>query len=244
MRFTFLLALTALLLSATLSQAQWAVKSPACTKEGGCPTAQGPFAAVARPGFAMPNGPAFPLQAALQGCQTRCQPTQAPQAYRDLSSYLTDKDVPGTIILSVTVEGQQTVYATAPGQATHQTACQFPSVAPGVATTGGACSAQGLLERINAKRAFHGVQPLQVDPELQNFAEYHSGVQAMTSKLHHSRKPGLAENVAYGSYTGDEADRWYASPGHRANMLNPKFTRTGVATVQGANGYYSTQVLR
>lgn len=45
----------------------------------------------------------------------------------------------------------------------------------------------------------------------------------------------IGENLALGNFKGDKGvlDAWMASPGHRANILNAKYTEIGVAVGQG-----------
>jgi len=45
----------------------------------------------------------------------------------------------------------------------------------------------------------------------------------------------IGENLALGNFGSDKAlvDAWMASPGHRANILNPRYTEIGVAVGQG-----------
>jgi len=45
----------------------------------------------------------------------------------------------------------------------------------------------------------------------------------------------IGENLAMGNFKDDKAlvDAWMASPGHRANILNPKYTEIGVAVGEG-----------
>lgn len=45
----------------------------------------------------------------------------------------------------------------------------------------------------------------------------------------------VGENLAMGNFKDDKAlvDAWMASPGHRANILDPKFIDTGVAVMRG-----------
>ena len=46
-----------------------------------------------------------------------------------------------------------------------------------------------------------------------------------------------AENVAFGDIDVDELFlRWMNSSGHRRNMLDPRFTRYGLAYVREGNG--------
>jgi uncharacterized protein YkwD len=55
----------------------------------------------------------------------------------------------------------------------------------------------------------------------------------------------VGENVAY-NYSSDGAvmvDMWMDSPGHRANILKPQYTRIGVGVAQAANGaWFGVQV--
>ena len=55
------------------------------------------------------------------------------------------------------------------------------------------------------------------------------------------------ENIALGDFENEQdlVDAWYASPGHRANILNPEYTEIGVFSdldaFQGNNKWISTQ---
>jgi uncharacterized protein YkwD len=55
------------------------------------------------------------------------------------------------------------------------------------------------------------------------------------------------ENIALGDFTSEQdlVDAWMASPGHRANILNPDYTQIGVATqisdYQGRHTWIATQ---
>lgn len=45
------------------------------------------------------------------------------------------------------------------------------------------------------------------------------------------------ENIAYGQKSPEEVmEAWMNSPGHRANILNEKFTTIGVGYYKSANG--------
>jgi len=49
----------------------------------------------------------------------------------------------------------------------------------------------------------------------------------------------VGENVAGGYETPDEAmAAWLASPGHKANILNPSFKSISVGVAQASNGTY------
>ena len=49
----------------------------------------------------------------------------------------------------------------------------------------------------------------------------------------------LEENVAIAPTPTEIHDAWMNSPGHRANLLNPKVDHVGVALVAGRNGLYA-----
>lgn len=106
----------------------------------------------------------------------------------------------------------------------------------------------------NAQRAAVGVAPLTVNASLTAAAEGHSAYQASITTMTHDGAGGVSagaritnagyvwrtwgENVAYGQLDcAAVIAAWMASPGHRANILNPAFTNIGVAVAVGANGY-------
>ena len=108
---------------------------------------------------------------------------------------------------------------------------------------------QQVLVLVNEERANAGLQPLSFDPHLLEAAEVHSENMALQDFFNHigadgstptqrmqaagfsSQAPG-AENIAAGYGTPEEVvEGWMNSPGHRANILTPEFTLSGV-------GYY------
>ena len=127
---------------------------------------------------------------------------------------------------------------------------------------------------INAERAKHGGSPLQWDEGLASVARAHSDDMTSrryfshdtpegldpTDRLHRAglncRKGyryGIAENIAIETTLGnldrtaEEAVRgWINSPGHRTNLLNREYNRTGVGasygTWRGYKAVYLTQV--
>jgi uncharacterized protein YkwD len=104
---------------------------------------------------------------------------------------------------------------------------------------------------VNAQRAAHGLRPLIVSPCATRFAAPWSTHMAATNTLVHQslapilRCPAQAagENIAYGSVTADQMmGMWMNSAGHRANILNPRFTRIGVGAVRTTTGrWWATQ---
>ena len=127
---------------------------------------------------------------------------------------------------------------------------------------------------INAERAKHGGSPLQWDEGLASVARAHSNDMTgrdyfshdtpegldPTDRLHRAglncRKGyryGIAENIAIETTLGNldrtalEAVRgWINSPGHRTNLLNGEYNKTGVGasfgTWRGYKAVYLTQV--
>lgn len=116
-----------------------------------------------------------------------------------------------------------------------------------------------VVDRTNAERRKAGLTPLTVDTTLMKLAREHSAHMARLNRLSHElegkpfgkrmqasgyRYSGAGENVAQGQRTPEAAlASWMNSPGHKANILNAKFTHFGVglATSQSGEPYY-TQV--
>jgi Uncharacterized protein with SCP/PR1 domains len=107
----------------------------------------------------------------------------------------------------------------------------------------------GLLQAVNATRAANGLQPLSLDPTLTRAARRHTtemirdgyfahGNFAGRMLAFHVHGPFLGENLAWGSgayaSAGAVISEWLHSPGHRANLLRPSFTRIGIGAVQGS----------
>lgn len=105
----------------------------------------------------------------------------------------------------------------------------------------------------NNARTAAGLAPVTVDSRMTTAAEAHSIEQAQRQKMTHTGRNGSnagqrlkvlgyswstwAENVAAGQ--GDCASvvaAWMASPGHRANILNPAMVHIGMGAVKGPNG--------
>lgn len=111
---------------------------------------------------------------------------------------------------------------------------------------------QKVLDLVNEERRKAGLRPLSYNAVLDNAAEKHNVQQERTGRMAHDgigdgdpgsriRAEGFrnawGENVAVGQTTPEQVVReWMASPGHRANILNPNFTTLGVAHGTGANG--------
>jgi uncharacterized protein YkwD len=103
-----------------------------------------------------------------------------------------------------------------------------------------------VLEKTNAERARHGLRPLELDKHLLDSARGHAAWMTRTQNLQHTGQP-VGENIAMGQSSSTEVVRdWMNSPGHRANILNPGYTRIGVAAYTTPNGttYWCQQFLR
>ncbi|RWQ36209.1 MAG: CAP domain-containing protein [Mesorhizobium sp.] len=110
---------------------------------------------------------------------------------------------------------------------------------------GVSASAAGTLTSI---RASAGLGPLVPDPQLEQAALQQAGYMARGGRMTHttgwgkgfaSRVKGngitgaAAENIAEGRFDQQKLfDIWMHSAGHRRNMLDPRFTRFGLAYVR------------
>ena len=94
----------------------------------------------------------------------------------------------------------------------------------------------------NVERTSRGLRPLEVTQPLMNDARAWSDVQASRGRMFHS-KMGHGENVAVGYNTPQAVmTAWMNSPGHRRNILNPRYSYIGVGGTEGSGGrIYSTQ---
>lgn len=119
--------------------------------------------------------------------------------------------------------------------------------------SGGGDIAQRVLDLTNAERSRAGTPNLSLHPQLMAAAQHHSDLMAQHSQLTH-QLPGqpdfgerisqagyprghAAENVAQGQPSPEAVvSDWMNSPGHRQNLLNPKFQHLGVGY---ANGFWT-----
>lgn len=115
-------------------------------------------------------------------------------------------------------------------------------------------AARRLLELANDDRRRAGLGPLRPREDLQAIALEHSRTMARAGDIFHSESFFSAavkrlldaslrgENVAYNTNVDDTHTRLMASPGHRANLMNPRFTTAGFAVVLSPDGrYFTTQ---
>ena len=116
-----------------------------------------------------------------------------------------------------------------------------------------------LLELANAQRATAGLPPLRANSQLMRAAQTQAEQTASARRLEHvlpdARYPrpedrldvsgygwrAWAENIAFGQKTpSDAVEAWMQSPGHRKNLLNPRYTELGTGVAIDATGrpYY------
>ena len=121
--------------------------------------------------------------------------------------------------------------------------------------------ARAVVEQVNQARSRAGERPLVVDARLQRAARRYSQELAWREALDHvSPTPGrrtfmerlraegarprlAAENLAMLDQVPRLLPRqvvllWLNSPGHRRNLLDPAYTRTGVGVWPGRNGVW------
>lgn len=108
------------------------------------------------------------------------------------------------------------------------------------------------LAIINAHRQKKGCDPLTIQPQLQAAAELHASNMAKQNFFSHTGKDGskfsrrikgqgydgrkIAENIAAGQATGgDVVAAWMSSSGHKRNILDCRFSETGLAMVHQAD---------
>ena len=117
-------------------------------------------------------------------------------------------------------------------------------------------------EHLAAIRKSAGLSPLAPDAQLEKAARQQAELMAASGRMKHTTGRGkdfltrvrgngiegaAAENIAYGRFGLDELfSAWANSPGHRRNMLDPRFSRFGLASAKGEGDrrYWSLIVAR
>lgn len=95
---------------------------------------------------------------------------------------------------------------------------------------------QQVIDLTNAERRRNGLPPLAADPSLVQSARKHAYWMASARTLQHASGP-WAENIAQGQTSaGHAVGCWMGSSGHRANILNWRHRRIGVAGYRSPGG--------
>ena len=92
------------------------------------------------------------------------------------------------------------------------------------------------------RRLYPPCPALHIDKNLDSYAQTHAEWMARNTLLRHSNLNvsgwnRVGENIAWGQR--DEAhvtDSWMKSPGHRANIMNSRFTHVGFGFAQSSDG--------
>lgn len=115
-------------------------------------------------------------------------------------------------------------------------------------------AAQRLLDLANVERAKAGMGSLTSRGDVAAIALTHSTTMVAAGNIFHNdiffsgatrlllNSEARGENVAANSSVDDTHARLMNSPGHRANILDPRFSVAGFAVVRGTDGrYYTTE---
>ena len=123
-----------------------------------------------------------------------------------------------------------------------------PAAGARTQTTTQTQSERALLGAVNGVRASRGLRPLRVDTALVRAARAYSARMLRTGVFTHgalgarlaehgARGPVFGENLAWGVGSSAAAraivGSWLRSPGHRANLLRPGWTRIGLGALRG-----------
>lgn len=93
-----------------------------------------------------------------------------------------------------------------------------------------------IIQHTNAQRRRYGLPPLVVDARLVQTARKHAFWMASAHTLQHAHG-AWAENIAQGQTSASHAvSSWMNSSGHRANILNRRHRRIGVAGFKSPRG--------
>ena len=114
---------------------------------------------------------------------------------------------------------------------------------------------QQIVDQANAQRAAAGLAPLHANLKLSQASQIHAHDMALEEIMEHTlsdvalpdlksranyvgfKYGWLGENIARGYNDGTSVTAgWMASPGHRANILNPNYTEIGVGVRTDAQG--------
>ena len=129
-------------------------------------------------------------------------------------------------------------------------ACQTGDWWPRETTSAGASVAAA--SHVRDIRATAGLAGLSPDAKLEKAAQRQAAYMAGSGRMEHTTGPGrdfaarmkrdgvaapAAENLAHGRMELERLfSMWMASPGHRRNMLDPRFSRYGLAYASAGDG--------
>lgn len=123
---------------------------------------------------------------------------------------------------------------------------------------------EAIFTRVNLERTANGLQPLNYNNTMQNYARIKSKDMGDRGYFAHENPEGelitaqmkrdginytaWGENIAYiqGNYSNSSLatqfmDNWMNSQGHRENILSPNFKSIGIGVYKIGNTYYATQ---
>ena len=113
--------------------------------------------------------------------------------------------------------------------------------------------AEDMAAMISQYRREHGLSAVKTDPQLTEIAERqakamaaagimdHNVAGSFASRISATHTGRAAENIAAGTKTWAETFRaWQTSPGHNANLLQPKADSVGVAVARNDQARYKT----
>lgn len=102
--------------------------------------------------------------------------------------------------------------------------------APAAPVSANAEARAQVMQLVNQQRADYGLSPLASNSSLFDSAQKWSAQMSAEGRMYHSGH--APENVAWGYSTAAQVvAAWMASPGHRANILDPGSTLAGVGLV-------------
>lgn len=108
-----------------------------------------------------------------------------------------------------------------------------------------------VIKFANTKRKKHGLKPFRTDRVLKSTARLHCEEMVSKNMVFHSEDAGTyyAENVAVTKLHRNPKAialrlhvSWIKSPGHRKNIINPRFKFIGVGVKRTRNSFFATQI--
>ena len=109
-----------------------------------------------------------------------------------------------------------------------------------------------LLRLVNDARAHHGMQRVDMNLELSRYAKRHSDEMADRRRLFHTndlysrvrayRASAWGENVGVGGTVRRVFRAFMRSDGHRRNILDRRFRKTGIGVVKRGGRVWITQI--